>query len=94
VPLILGMTFLRTVQPRIDWGKNEVFVGKLKLPVCKYGSSINAHSMHVSLKSWPCETLRLSNAFELLNVEECENTAVIGSEVTPANDAVEVKRNE
>jgi hypothetical protein len=33
IPNILGITFFREAEPRIDWTKNQVWKGKISLPV-------------------------------------------------------------
>jgi hypothetical protein len=55
------------VKPFIDFGKIIVRVGKHVLPVCKYGSSVVAKSLHIPSKSRPSGNVRFENSFELLN---------------------------
>ncbi len=58
IPLILGMTFLKNAQPKVDWLRRQCFIVKGKqrcsLPVLPYDS----RSMHVLVNSWPGETQR------------------------------------
>jgi hypothetical protein len=37
VPTILGMSFFKHVSPRVLWHEGHVFVGKARLPTCRFG---------------------------------------------------------